>query len=88
MFMLFFYIKTHQVISDAGKSDKEKRRKLQDLYKRTADFLDEFDSEFIKSLQKSWGDLKTTLEETIKHLEPREQYIVLVAGMTLWLLYF
>ena len=81
--MPFFYVQTHQVISDAGKSDKEKRRQLQDIYKRTTNLLDQFDSEFIKSLQKGWGDFQSTLKETIKHLEPREQYIVLVAGTTI-----
>ena len=56
---------------------------LQHLYMKTAEFLDHLDTEFIKTLQKSWGDLKTNLKESIEQVAPREQYVVLVAGKIL-----
>ena len=73
-------MQTHQVLSEAGKSDAWKRKKLLDLYLRTEDFLDQFDNGFIEILQKSLGDFKTTLKESIQDVKPRDQYVVLVAG--------
>ena len=75
-----FHIQTHQVISNAGKLDAQKRRKLQNLYIKTETFLGQLDTELIKTLEKSWGDLKTTLAESIKQVAPTDQYVVLVAG--------
>ena len=56
---------------------------LQHLYMKTGAFLHQLDTEFMKSLQKSWKDLRTTLEESIKQVEPQDQYVVLVAGKIL-----
>jgi len=56
---------------------------LQHLYMKTADFVDRLDTEFVETLQKSWGDLKTILKESIEQVAPREQYVVLVAGKIL-----
>ena len=53
---------------------------------KTAEFLDYLDTEFIKTLQKSQGDLKTNLKESIEQVAPREQYVVLVAGKILTVL--
>ena len=50
---------------------------------KTADFVDCLDTEFVERLQKSWGDLKTILKESIEQVAPREQYVVLVAGKIL-----
>ena len=77
------HVQTHQVISDAGNLDTQKRMQLQHLYMKTGAFLDQLDTEFMKSLQKSWKDLRTTLEESIKQVEPQDQYVVLVAGKML-----
>lgn len=75
-----FRLQTHQVLSEAKKSDAEKREKLLDLYVRTEEFLDQLDTDFIDTLQVSLGDFKTTLKENIESFKPRDQYIVLVAG--------
>jgi len=79
-FSFSFHLQTHQVLSEAGKSNAEKREKLLDLYVRTEQFLDQLDTDFIETLQKSLGDFRTTLKENIKNVKPRDQYIVLVAG--------
>ena len=53
------------------------------LYNDTREVLDRLDDDFKKTLQKRLGDFedfRTTLEESIKNLEPRDQYVVLVAG--------
>ncbi|CAH3120313.1 unnamed protein product [Pocillopora meandrina] len=73
---------THEVISDAGKSDADKRRKLLDLYKRTEQFMDQFEEDFLEILQKSFEDLNKSLQERKKNVEPSDQYVVLVAGET------
>lgn len=79
-FAFSFHLQTHQVLSEAKKSDAEKREKLLDLYARTEVFLDQLDTDFIKTLQASLGDFKTTLRENIESFKPTDQYIVLVAG--------
>jgi len=80
-FPFFFHLQTHQVLSEAKKSDAEKREKLLDPYFRTEKFLDKLDTDFIEMLQKSLGaDFKKTLKENIESLKPRDQYVVLVAG--------
>ena len=76
-----FYLQTHEVISDAGKSDADKRRKLLDLYKRTEQFMDQFEEDFLEILQKSFEDLNKSLQERKKNVEPSDQYVVLVAGV-------
>ena len=58
-FAFSFHLQTHQVLSEAKKSDAEKREKLLDLYARTEVFLDQLDTDFIKTLQASLGDFKT-----------------------------
>ena len=77
-------MQTHQVISDAGKLDIQKRRQLQHVYIKTGAFLDQLDTGFMETLQKSQGDLRTTLEESIKQVEPTDQYVVLVAGKIIY----
>ena len=74
-------MQTHEVISDAGKSDADKRRKLLDLYKRTEQFMDQFEEDFLEILQKSFEDLNKSLQERKKNVEPSDQYVVLVAGV-------
>jgi len=75
---------TYQILSEAKKSDTEKRERLLELYIRTEEFLDQMETDFIETLQKSLGDsdFKTTLKKNISDLKPRGQYIVLVAGET------
>ena len=68
------------MISNASKSDERKRKKLQDIYKKTSDFLDKLDPGLKISLQESFGDFQTTLKERITKLQPRREYTVLVAG--------
>ena len=80
LFCIPLFLQTHQVLSEAKKSDAEKREKLLDLYVRTEEFLDQLDTDFIETLQASLGDFKTTLKENIESFKPRDQYIVLVAG--------
>ena len=72
------FFQTFQVISEAGKTDEHKRRELCRLHKDTREVLNALDDDF--SLQKRLGDFRTTLEENIQNLEPRDQYVVLVAG--------
>ena len=64
-------------------SDERKRRNLQDLYKKTATFLDKLDTKVKTALQERFGDFKATLEENMTNLLPRNQYPVLVAGKIL-----
>ncbi|XP_027059587.1 uncharacterized protein LOC113686190 [Pocillopora damicornis] len=73
---------THVVISDAGKSDADKRRKLLDLYKRTEQFMGQFEEDFLEIFQKSFEDLNKSLQERKQNVEPSDQYVVLVAGET------
>jgi len=73
-------LQTHQVLSEAGKSDAEKRKNLFALYVRTEEFLGQLDSDFIETLQTSLGDFQTTLKENAESLKPRDHYILLVAG--------
>ena len=68
------------MISNASKSDERKRKKLQDIYKKTSDFLDKLDPGLKISLQESFGDFQTTIRESITKLQPRNEYTVLVAG--------
>ena len=52
-----------------------------DPYFRTEEFLDQLDTDFVEMLQTSLGaDFKKTLNENLKSLKPRDQYIVLIAG--------
>ena len=74
-------MQTHVVISDAGKSDADKRRKLLDLYKRTEQFMGQFEEDFLEIFQKSFEDLNKSLQERKQNVEPSDQYVVLVAGM-------
>lgn len=80
LFSFCFHLQTYQILSEAKKSDAEKREKLLELYVRTEEFLDQLDTDFIATLQKSLGDYKATLKENINNVKPRDQYIVLVAG--------
>lgn len=61
-----------------------------ELYIRTEEFLDQLETDFIETLQKSLGDsdFKTTLKKNISDLKPRGQYIVLVAGEMIQLLFY
>ena len=74
-------MQTHVVISDAGKSDADKRRKLLDLYKRTEQFMGQFEEDFLEIFQKSFEDLNKSLQERKQNVAPSDQYVVLVAGM-------
>ena len=42
--------------------------------------MDQLDTDFTETLQKSIGDFKTTLKKNIDDIKPRDQYVVLVAG--------
>ena len=83
LFSFCFRLQTHQVLSEAKKSDADKRGKLLDLYVRTEQFLDQLDTDFIGTLQTSLANFKTTLKENIKNVGPRDQYIILIAGKSL-----
>ena len=61
-------MQTHEVISNAGKSDADKRRKLLDLYKRTEQFMGQFEAEFLEILEKSFEDLNK-LDSVMGHLK-------------------
>ncbi len=82
--MLNLFLQTFHVISEAVKADEHKRRELCRLYDDTRDVLNQLDDDFMKTLEKrlggDLGDFRTTLEENIKNLAPRDQYVVLVAG--------
>ena len=80
MFSFCYHLQTYQILSEAKKSDAEKREKLLELYIRTEKFLDELDADFVETLQNRIGDFKTTLKENINDVKPRGQYVVLVAG--------
>ncbi|XP_078380423.1 uncharacterized protein LOC144663376 [Oculina patagonica] len=74
---------TFQVLSEAGKTDARKRGMLCKLYEEAAEFFKQLDEDFImQNLQESLGDFKTTMDENLKNIKPREQYVVLVAGET------
>ena len=51
-----------------------------ELFIKTDKFMDELDTDFTETLQKSLGDFKTTLKKNIEDIKPRDQYVVLVAG--------
>ena len=54
---------------------------LYKIYEEAAEFFNQLDGDFImQTLQESLGDFKDTLDEYLKNLEPREQYVVLIAG--------
>ena len=80
MFSFCYHLQTYQILSEAKKSDAEKREKLLELYIRTEKFVDELDADFVETLQNRIGDFKTTLKENINDVKPRGQYVVLVAG--------
>ena len=87
-FAFSFHLQTHQVLSEAKKSDAEKRERLLELFIKTENFMDQLDTVFTKTLQKGLGDFKATLKKNIDDIKPRDQYVVLVAGkMTQLLLY-
>lgn len=68
-------------MSEASKTDARKRGILCKLYEEAAEFFKQLESDAImKTLQESLGDFKKTLEENLKSIEPRDQYVVLVAG--------
>lgn len=68
------------MISEAGKADEHKRRELFLLYADAREVLNELDDDFKNTLETTLGDFRTTLEENMKSLGPRDQYVVLVAG--------
>ena len=80
LFSFCFLLQTYQILSEAKKSDTEKRKKLLEVYIRTEQFLHQLDTDFTETLQKGLGDFKTTLKKNINDVTPRGQYIVLVAG--------
>jgi len=54
------------------------------LYEEAAEFFKQLEDEVImQTLRESLGDFKTTLEENLKNIKPRDQYVVLVAGKQL-----
>ena len=71
------------MISEAGKADEHKRSELQCLYIKAREIINQLDDEFINPLETSLGDIKMALEENIRSLAPRDQYVVLVAGRNL-----
>ena len=71
------------MISEAGKADEHKRSELQRLYIKAREIINQLDDELINPLETSLGDIKMTLEENIRSLAPRDQYVVLVAGRNL-----
>ena len=80
-FSLIYVNQTFQVLSEASKTDARKRGILCKLYEEAAEFFKQLESDAImKTLQESLGDFKTTLEENLKSIKPRDQYVVLVAG--------
>ena len=80
LFLFCFHLQTYQILSEAKKSDAEKREKLLELYIRTGKFLEELGHDFVETLQRSIGDFKTTLKKNINDVKQRGQYVVLVAG--------
>ncbi len=85
--MLTLSLQTFHVISEAVEADEHKRRELRRLYNDTIEVLNQLDDDFMETLEKrlggDLGDFRTTLEENIKNLAPRDQYVVLVAGREL-----
>ncbi|KAL9963746.1 hypothetical protein ACROYT_G027280 [Oculina patagonica] len=74
---------TFQVLSEVCKTDAHKRGMLCKLYEGAAEFFEQLDEDFImQNLQESLEDFKKTLEENLKKLKLRDQYVVLVAGET------
>ncbi|PFX16121.1 MAP kinase kinase kinase wis4 [Stylophora pistillata] len=72
-----------QALSEAFKKDKQKRAKLCRIYEETNGFLDQLNEHTaVKVLEESVDDFKTTLEDNMKNIKPRDQYIVLLAGET------
>ena len=71
------------MISEAGKADEHKRSKLRSLYIEARKIINQLDDKFINPLETSLGDIKMALEENIRILAPRDQYVVLVAGRNL-----
>ena len=80
LFLFCFHLQTYQILSEAKKSDAEKREKLLELYIRTEKFLEELGHDFVETLRRRIGDFKTTLKKNINDVKPRGQYVVLVAG--------
>lgn len=78
-----FSFQTFEVISEAGKADEHKRSELQRLYIKAREIINQLDDELINPLETSLGDIKMALEENIRSLAPRDQYVVLVAGRNL-----
>ena len=71
------------MISEAGKADEHKRSELRSLYIEARKIVNQLDDKFINPLETSLGDIKMALEENIRILAPRDQYVVLVAGRNL-----
>ena len=71
------------MISEAGKADEQKRSELQSLYIEARKIINQLDDKFMNPLETSLGDIKTALDENIRSLAPRDQYVVLVAGRNL-----
>ena len=80
MFLFCPPLQTYEVLSEAKKSDAQKRERLLELFIKTEKFMDQLDTDFTETLQKSLGDFKTTLKKNIEDIKPRDQYVVLVAG--------
>ena len=78
-----FSFQTFEVVSEAGKADEHKRSELQRLYVKVREIINQLDDEFINPLETSLGDIKMALEENIRSLAPRDQYVMLVAGRNL-----
>ena len=78
-----FSFQTFEVVSEAGKADEHKRSELQRLYLKVREIINQLDDEFINPLETSLGDIKMALEENIRSLAPRDQYVMLVAGRNL-----
>ena len=78
-----FSFQTFEVISEAGKADERKRSELQRLYIKAREIINQLDDELINPLETSLGDTKMALEENIRSLAPRDQYVVLVAARNL-----
>jgi len=54
---------------------------LYNLYEEAAGFFKQLEDDVImQTIQESLGDFKTTLEENLKNIKPRDQYVVLAAG--------
>ncbi|XP_078381365.1 dynamin-like protein 2 [Oculina patagonica] len=74
---------TFQVLLESCKTDAYKRGILCKLYEEAVEFFQQLDKDFImQNLQESLRDFKSTLEENLKNIKPRDQYVVLVAGET------